>query len=478
MNVEVICGSDSIDGELSRIFLNRQEPNIPEELIQNPLDLALPLVRASVLDSMKKSRALFAAGIDHLRVEVADDLARIRPEVLGCFDPYKTRTTGTPCFSISAHMLYDALCEAYGLGDPMPFIKQQNVWLHELVHLADWQQIEMFSRLREDAADAALSRMEDHFAPRYNDPDSVLSREWQFLQALEGFRAEGLANLFEGLVAGTLCHFPDMLAASSLFSGVMHPFLQKLVRGKGPGGSSQGISEVDFTRGLEMIRESWYTAGPGFVLDALIMANPAWHALRKIAESIGRTDMKLPPEEAAGIVRPGIDMDLGQFLFYATQPSSTRSWPSFLTPGSLFSVAHYVSMPDAEYGEYWQVIEELSDPAGTHDRDSFIRGMKRIVGARMDSEEIDREFQQLQARPEPAFGIARETARRTEDVYRIWQSCPDEVLGWALTFVLDPEDMINDAMPYIGYLDDLFVLEKAFALGEVEKKIAGGTTNR
>ena len=40
----------------------------------------------------------------------------------------------------------------------------------------------------------------------------------------------------------------------------------------------------------------------------------------------------------------------------------------------------------------------------------------------------------------------------------------DGPLTWILTYILDPEDLVHDKIPYVGYLDDQYILKTGLYL--------------
>ena len=56
-------------------------------------------------------------------------------------------------------------------------------------------------------------------------------------------------------------------------------------------------------------------------------------------------------------------------------------------------------------------------------------------------------------------GLELAVAEETEWVYGRWLEDPDsKVLQYTLTYVLDDQDLVQDDLAYIGFIDDWYVL--------------------
>jgi uncharacterized membrane protein YkvA (DUF1232 family) len=465
MQVNIIIPSRSIEGGISRFLLDQEDFERFQELIDEPIPTCKSLIESDFRSAFEEVNQLFEFEEEPelIRIEVEDDLGKKEPRLLGLFDLYKTESYGHFCFSISAHMVLDRLCRELEIQTTNPHHDQIGLWFHELVHMADWHILKIFSQLKKDDCKRHLEDRSITLRLHHHDIDDRLPREWQFLQVLSFLRDEGLAVLFEILTGHADPYCESGKAAVQEFRKLMFIITSVLLRKKNThlsNGMAQNYIEL-----LEAVKTRSYTLGPWFMCDILENACQDKELVTAARERLeGRRASPMETENCIGLIKEGLSLDLGSCIRLVSKPGGSHPWGEFIKTEDLMNLLHYLTIEDAELGEYPNFISSVMECAINRDEETLIAVLKTVLGFPMSHDEIVEAMQEFEKQGTDSQ-VSSRTYQLTKDVYSRWEKSKNDVLMWALTYIFDPEDLINDQTPYIGYLDDLFVLEAVVAAG-------------
>jgi hypothetical protein len=393
MNLEIVFGSSSIGGDIGRYLLGLREKGIsvPEGMAANPVPICRRLIADQLREVFSSVDPLWGGERPgRIRVEVQDDLGRIRPGRLGSFNLYKSAGAGIPVCSISGHLVLDLLLESHRLGDYMADASCWSLWCHELVHLADWHNLDQEYRRREQDVESYLERHAARMDLLPGELDEQYPREWRLLNVMSNYRAEGLANLFEILIGVENPSIESRDQAVDIFIQNWHPLKSLLLSPR------HAIPGMDIWSAISDLFRAHHSlahqCGPWMLVDVLdrVVAHDAGSPVltARARACLGGEGPALPVEEAARLVRLGIGLDLGSYLRGLAATDDACAQKQFLTLDDLAGVARFISYEDAVLDEYSGFLSLVTKSALSRNKVLFIATLKNVLGFSMTSEEI------------------------------------------------------------------------------------------
>lgn len=460
MNISVRFPSSSIEGDISRYLLSLQNSACPKELIQNPKPACRRLITDAFVSACGELGDLLTARAvcEQIDVEINDDLGRKRPTALGWFNIYRSNAIGRPAFSISGHMVLDLVCRNYGIPSPGALSSHRRLWIHELAHLTDWNELRhMGDRAERDAE----SYLRQTVAPLRFTPASIdaeMPRSWQFLHAMAHFRDEGLACLQEKLICGSdlaITTRGEALVQFRKLFDALHAFLTR---------ARSWHESADYADiGASLFKQAHsqaYSIGPWLIAEALTRHSREDWSL--VSRALSSPAPCMSVADAVRMLRRGFTMDLGGFLRALTGDAITGEMDPFIKTGELMALCHFISLSDSQPNEYPGFAAAITECAATGNATRFITVLKEVLGSPMTDAELEaaRDETPTVTDLERTPDAAELLKRRAAQAWAAWRKDRENpLLRWMLTFLCDSDDVIQDDMAYLGFLDDELVVE-------------------
>jgi len=307
--------------------------------------------------------------------------------------------------------------------------EESNVWLHELVHSADFTLIKhnikrlKFFDIENEATTLSWTNPED---------DKQMMR---ILSWLMRFRDEGLATFIEELFDSSK---PDMeqwnmlrLSAPSLFSAAV--FRPRSVE-------NEALAQLPYVLGKYLIFNCMYH-----------IDEDNRHIYNKIACKINATginDVKLSDFEGVDILPKLLSITLEEFIFTTLlkQPLGLN----YAFAGNFINAIKQF-LWSCRYREtnYSTTLLRNAINGQANTAEDFIE----VLGYPLSREETEEAYNSFDLKSVNL--TMRKLLVRT---YEQWRETGDEIAAWKLTYVFDDEDIVNDEIPILGYLDDMLVL--------------------
>lgn len=440
--------------------------------------LCRKVIQKEFMTAVDAVRPLLEMRMSHVEhpfwVDVNDDLGDRVPEAVASFDVYRTRQYGQYAFWISAHLLYDSVRCELGFETAPKLVSQMETWVHELVHMADYEVIQQFRTKFEEGKGVGFDERPGSLRMIHRsegDPDGFTPRQWQFLQIMNHCRCEGVAQLQTILTGLEEAALKEGEKARAIFRDIFEAAYQGFIRPKGSVLSSEGRQKWGSL--LKTLRQSAYSIGPWMVLDCLggNLETLEEKQLLAVAEQAMSTKGEpLSPENACRLTGRVLEMDCGMFLKGLCSPLSTHKWGEFITMEELSEIAHYLTIDDAELGEYPNFLSHLIEAGVEKDADRFIASLKEVLGYPMEGAEIEAQMVRFADTGDDPGDLREMVQAMGVRIYKAWQNDPEEILRWLLTYLLDPEDLFFDRVPYLGLMDDYYVLHTGFKLSRAGKQ--------
>jgi hypothetical protein len=332
------------------------------------------------------------------------------------------------CFKLYADVLFPLIKD--GNIDPL-----KSIWVHEIMHLVDYHELER---------NLKLFSKTDYTSPRlyFNAAQGDRKdRHLIFLQLIVKFRQEGVAMLLQYIYGGITIPY-NASEAIGLFYKISEQAYQFSIS---PDLQSRQISSFF----EDTVSPLSYQTGAGIVLSGLIKKYPENTELKEVEKCLSSGD-QCTLTASNDLILKIKDFRTFDFLVFCLDPESVYS--EIITLTSDYADNLHI------YSGFFASLNRITN---LMDRNGFIWIMRNIMGCPMSLEEIEDSHQKQmisQTMPE-------ELLSKSESLINYYlKNKNDEVSHWALTYLYDQADLLDDNIEYFGYIDDLPVINSAIKL--------------
>lgn len=434
-------------------------------------------LRRVFLEESEANAGLFDEESRPVRAEIAvvDDLDGSRPEETVTLEA----SAGDPRagrFRVSSHLVVDEILQSKERSSHRAVQRSKADWAGAFLRMADRGHIaarnEQLQKARRGSLLASLG-----IGGRTEIQLEDLPREWQLLWILARFRDEGLVGLYEHLVGGQRLPVSGKDAITR-FRDSMDVVMRHVRRDFHDWKRRASATAGDCRREVEALGELSQVVGPYFCIDAIHNRIPA--SRNRAASAAARKAVKamkagrepgLTREEAVGVVRVGLGLDVASFVESLAEEFGDHPWGKFIDMAEMSELYNFLSYEGREPSS--KFLESLFVTIMHCDMPQFRETLENAVVC-MDDDELRRRCAAW--RPGPEAGDPSQSAILAEIVSRKSALCefvsaPDgtdedelRCARLALTYLFEEEDYIDDSIPLMGYMDDLYVLRAACVL--------------
>lgn len=302
------------------------------------------------------------------------------------------------------------------------------IFIHELAHLIDYKEL-----LHNKAAFKKIPHI-PVVLPFFEEKKVNPAKHLRFLQLILKYRTEGIATLIEFLAKD-----PDSALLSKDQSTAYFNKICKQAFRYSQIKIAQNNS--DFFSFVEQTNSMAYRVGAAIVLTGLINKYPQDKAFVEILNCLNNKEF-YTGEIDYNILEKIFHFKTFDFIYYYFDHDSIYS--------SIFTLTK-------EYGNSLDYSSEWVSELEKYSEEKNISGMLyllgELIGSPMDKEEINQHHAASNKMPPEIKQLADILVQR-------FQQNPDDQLAlWALTYLYDDEDMLDDNIDYFGYVDDLQILQ-------------------
>jgi uncharacterized membrane protein YkvA (DUF1232 family) len=328
--------------------------------------------------------------------------------------------------------------------------KYVGLWEHEIIHMLDFKLITNF---REDRN--KFMKKEFKPTPTYSpffDYTDKPKDYWYLLDIINLMRVEGLATLYECLLGfreDNIQSFEKFKESLIFQFQVIINFVENVKYFK----SNEHKQHADL---IKLIRSLCYETGKWIMLH--ILSNKEEVVCNTTSKQILKTgNFKVNLEECNSIMKEALKIDFTEFLSMLLQ----------------------LSNPEKQFFNSYQLLEDISKLSGgkisnqvsndlfllyctsrANNKMEFIEILSKYVGAKMKEDEIIESYTDLKTNNKSNNYLDNTLFTKTDTLYEKWKNDKqNELLVYALTYILDDEDMIPDDIKFLGYLDDIAVID-------------------
>lgn len=364
---------------------------------------------------------------------------------LGYFNPEKSIRNNAYYFG-----LYYDTCKDYLLNKwqnkEKTSDKYEGLWEHEIIHMLDFSHITNFRTNLNKLIKTELKPLPVYSA--ISNTNNTPKDYWYLLDVINLMRVEGLATLYECMCGLRTDNIKDV---STLKRNLIFQ-LDTVISTVHGTNSASGNKLVEFTRSL------CYETGKWIIVH--ILSGKENEACKAIADKMIATgDFYVEEHERNVLMRTALQVDFEEFLTKMLELSNPEKqlFDSF----SLINRIAFLSGGKIE-DEVSVDLYQLYNASRTLNQNQFIAILSKYVGAKMKEEEIVQSFTDFKSKPETDNYLETVILQKTEMLYQRWQNDKgNDLLAYTLTYILDDQEMIPDDVQFLGYLDDMAVIDAA-----------------
>lgn len=344
------------------------------------------------------------------------------------------------------------------------FVNFENTILHELIHASDLYTLKKIDNILDK--EARLSKMNNGFnsiqiIDARKEEISYDPLHWHFLYTINRFRNEGVAVLGEKLF-GVIIEREYPKNQNEILD-----YIQNLLSNIQTITTENIFSTNSNTEAYEDLTE--------FSLQAYVIGD---FLLLKL---IGKTHLELADltekainylllgdeykptnEESKILMKVAFQFDLSDYISALISCHFDEINQTILLKEYLFEYCALIQDELNSEGLH-SFSKSISIAAHTHSVEKFIALMEETVYTRMGKEEIIKGYNQFNLKKSDE-NIVNSIKLQAELLYKKAINEENEIAQWALTYLLDDEDLVFDKMTILGWQDDWLVLDAAIRI--------------
>ena len=343
-------------------------------------------------------------------------------------------------------------------------INFENTILHELIHAADLSTLKKIDSLIDK--EIRLSKKHTNFTNSFfvnkNTEDLYYSPiHWHFLDTLNQFRNEGVAVLGEKLFGIILDRFypEDQTELFDFFKRLMSK-IQSI--------TSENLFSIDSNiEAYDELSEfslHAYNIGDFILLKLIGKIHPELFDLtdKAVKYILLGDEFKPSLEESQLIMETAFQLDLSDYINGLISCHFDEINQPFILKETLFEYCALIQDEINKEGVA-SFSKNIAIAGHNYSIDTFVKLMKETVFSKMSNDEIKTGYIQLLSNKSEE-NIVKNVKTQAELLLKKAIQEDNELAQWALTYLLDDEDLVFDKISILGWQDDWLVLDAALRI--------------
>lgn len=330
--------------------------------------------------------------------------------------------------------------------------------LHELIHAVDFNTLKETYLL--ETNDISLSKKPGFYKLNENELNTHnVNVQWGFLYYFTTFRNEGIAILGEKLLGSGEVAFKrdDLENLLKLFKFQISEVLNMSTDLH----FYNEIEKHEVWKELDKIYLNAYRYGDIVMLVLMATLHP--ELVQKCSKAqnyiLGKSKNELSKSDIHTLLKTAMDIDVSEYINGILRHPFFDEKQSLISRKQLFECCAIIQ--DDSNNDGISLFAKTIGVIGYNQSSaSFIETMKATIGSCMSVEEIQELYTVFNEKsfPEDIFESVKKMA---QELYPLAVANNNEIAKWALTYLLDDEDLIHDEITIIGMQDDWLVLDAA-----------------
>ena len=330
--------------------------------------------------------------------------------------------------------------------------------LHELIHAADLSVLKESNAIREHSykihGGSSHQLLKDLNTPSYE-----WNVQWTLLHFFQIFRNEGIAMLGQHLLDENSSPERDIKKVMFRFKEVLNTVLN-ICTGLKYYNSIKSTEAHQFLRELSL---EAYQYGDMVLIELLNTIHPEQKlkSEKLIARLSGSSDEFIPTEEIQSILKLLMQTDLSEYV-QAIFNNERLNQEEPLSKQQLLECCAVIQN-DLQAESISQFCLNIGICGFNRNKELFIQTVSNIIGSKMSIEEIKESYKLFYKKAYPE-DIVDDIRKKGDLLVSSALNENNEVAIWALTYLLDDQDLIHDELSVLGWQDDWMLLDAAFNL--------------
>jgi hypothetical protein len=430
--------------------------NQNKKSLYHDLRLAIKKVFAEKIELIKE---LFPDGELTFDVNLEQEKKDVTSETLASFDSDRSGS-GIYVFHVYYRTLRQIADSLLSIADKTILHSFSDTVLHELIHAADLSALQETNNIREHSY-RIHGGNHNQLLKDLSAPDYEWNVQWTLLRFFQIFRNEGIAMLGEHLLDED-----SNLKTERPIEKVMMRFKENLNQVFRMCAGLKYYSSLETTKAHQILRElsmEAYHYGDLILLELIKTLHPEENTrLEKLINVLSLDKTKIiDHQEAKYFLKIAMQIDLSEYV-QAIFNNDILNKEEPLSKQQLLECCAVIQNDNQN-----EVISLFSKNIAscTFNKNSqlFIETIREVIGSKMSLEEIVEGYQSFLLKEYPE-DIVQRIRQMADALYALAIKENNEVAIWALTYLLDDQDLIHDELSVLGWQDDWMVVEGAWMI--------------
>jgi len=343
------------------------------------------------------------------------------------------------------------------LNYPEIDLQFKSTLLHECIHALDLKSIKKSDKFF-DKEYRLTKNKTDFFR---NDADAsekyLYDFQWRFLNCIEVFRNEGIATLGEDLFSDihekiTIDEYHSRI---DKFGNYINSVCEICLNDN----TLSQLKKVNASENLNNIKLASYSLGKYSLIKVIEKTIPEKQDTINKLISFYTQQTEISYTEKIDILKLLFEIDMSEYLNGILQFSFTDEELTKKYYNNILNCCCIIQNEKNEVGVSL-FTKHIFISVYNNSIEDYINLMKNTVGYAMETEEINQLYNEF-LNKDDTEDIIKNIKHLCKPLLHQLNTQQCEISRWALTYLLDDEDLIHDELTNLGYQDDAMVLNSA-----------------
>ncbi len=416
--------------------------------------VAIKKVFAEKIEMIKD---LFPIGELTFNVNLEQEKKDETSETLASFDSERSRG-GVYVFHVYYSTIRQIADSQLTIEDNTILHSFSDTVLHELIHAADLAALHETNNIREHSY-RLHGGNQNQILKDLSAPDYEWNVQWTFLRFFQIFRNEGIAMMGEHLLDEH-----SNLKSERPIEKVMSRFKENLNQVFRLCNGFKYYSSIETNKAHQILRElsmEAYHYGDLILLELMKTLHPEENLrIEKLINylSLGPSNA-IGQQEVKYFLKLAMQIDLSEYV-QAIFNNNILNREEPLSKQQLLECCAVIQNDNQE--ELISLFSKnITTCAFNKNSQLFIEIIREVIGSKMSVEEIVEGYKAFLQKEYPEDIVLR-IRHKADELYTLTTKENNEVALWALTYLLDDQDLIHDELSVLGWQDDWMVVEGAW----------------
>ena len=428
--------------------------NQNKKSLYHDLRLAIKKVFAEKIELIKE---LFPDGELTFNVNLEQEKKDETSETLASFDSERSGG-GVYVFHVYYGTLRQIADSLLSIADSTILHSFSDTVLHELIHAADLSALQETNNIREHSY-RIHGGNQNQLLKELSAPDYEWNVQWTLLRFFQIFRNEGIAMLGEHLFDED-----SNLKSERSIEKVMMRFKENLNQVFRKCTGLKYYSSIETTKAHQILRElsmEAYHYGDLILLELIKTLHPEENS--RLEKLINNLSLDIPKaighQEAKYFLKLSMQIDLSEYV-QAIFNNDILNREEPLSKQQLLECCAVIQNDNQD--EIISIFSKnIASCSFNKNSQLFIETIREVIGSKMAIDEIHEGYKAFLQKEYPE-DIVQRIRQKADELYLLALKENNEVAIWALTYLLDDQDLIHDELSILGWQDDWMVVEGAW----------------